>query len=155
MPDTSEITVLLVTIVAVGMVVVFHFEVVQRLNRWVKRRLQRMGGAIRSRPIILMVMFALIFAHVVEIWLFGAVFFMLISQGQYGTIAGYPEVSLLDTIYFSAATYTTVGWGELTASGDIRFLAGTEALVGFMMITWSASFGYIVMAETLSEDADR
>ncbi len=93
---------------------------------------------------VLATMFALLFVHIAEIWLFGGAFWILLLSGI-GTISGYSEFSFLDSIYFSAATYTTVGWGDLSASGDIRFLAGTEALVGFMLITWSASFSYLVM----------
>lgn len=154
MPGTSEITTVLVTASVVGLVVVFHYEVFQYLNRWIKRRLNEAGRAVHSRPIILMVMFVLILAHVVEIWLFGTAYFLLLSLGEFGSIDGYDEISFLDCVYFSASTYTTVGWGELTATGNIRLLAGTEALVGFMLITWSASFGYLVMSETLSEDTD-
>lgn len=152
MPFASEIIVTLVTAIVVGLVVVFHDEVVLLLNRWVLRRHAKFHSAVRDRPIILIVMFILLFAHVVEIWLFGITFFVLLNQEGFGAITGYPEVNLLDSIYFSAANYTTVGWGDLSAAGDIRFLAGTEALVGFMMITWSASFGYLVMARTLRQD---
>ncbi len=144
----SEVVVTLGMAVVVGAVVVFHYEVIQLLNRWVVGRQGRLREAVRDRPIILTVMFALLFAHVVEIWLFGGVTYLLLSLGGYGGIIGYPEVTFLDCVYFSAANYTTVGWGDLAATGDIRFLAGTEALVGFMMITWSASFGYLVMART-------
>jgi len=149
---TSEVTVTLVTTLVVGIVVVFHYEVFQLLNRWVIRRRSSLHGVVRDRPIILMVMFALLFAHVIEIWLFGVAFFMLLSQGGYGAIIGYADITLLDSVYFSAGNYTTAGWGDLAATGDVRFLAGTEALVGFMMITWSASFGYLVMAKTFRQD---
>lgn len=148
----SEVVVTLVTALVVGLVVVFHYEVIQLLNRWVVRRQHRLHESVRDRPIILTVMFALLFAHVVEIWLFGAATYLLLSQSGYGVITGYSDVTFLDCVYFSAANYTTVGWGDLAATGDIRFLAATEALVGFMMITWSASFGYLVMARTFRYD---
>jgi hypothetical protein len=53
--------------------------------------------------------------------------------------------SLLDSVYLSAMTYTTVGFGDLTPAGAIRFLSGTEALTGLMLVTWSASFTYLEM----------
>ncbi|WP_198021868.1 potassium channel family protein [Algiphilus aromaticivorans] len=71
-----------------------------------------------------------------------------------GAIVGYDALTLLDCIYFSASTYTTVGWGDLNAIGATRFLAGTEALVGFMLITWSASFTYLVMDRTWGKKQD-
>lgn len=141
-----ELTVVLVTTITVGLVVVFHYEVIQLLNRWFPAQHRKLLGEIRHRPVILATMFILLFAHVVEVWLFGGAFWLLLSQEGYGAISGYNHIGLLDCVYFSAATYSTVGWGDLSAAGHIRFLAGTEALVGFMMITWSASFSYLIMA---------
>jgi hypothetical protein len=144
----GELVVVSVTAGVVSLVVVFHFEVIQLLNRYCPARHPRSRREFRNRPIILANMFALLIAHVVEIWLFGVAFWYLLDQNGLGAINGYAHLSLLDSVYFSAATYTTVGWGDLAASGHVRFLAGTEALVGFMMITWSASFSYLIMERT-------
>ncbi|MBZ2188500.1 potassium channel family protein [Alcanivorax sp. JB21] len=150
--EAPEFIVVAVTAIAVGTVIVFHYEVINRINGWCRVRQRQTAHDIRHRPTVLVVMFALLFAHVAEIWLFGASYWLLLSMEGYGSINGYPEVDLLDAVYFSAATYTTVGWGDLAAAGHIRFLAGTEALVGFMMITWSASFSYLIMARTWGAD---
>ncbi|MDO3383314.1 ion channel [Gilvimarinus algae] len=135
----------IVTTVVVALVVVFHYEAIQWLNRWHCERHKHYGHRHHTRPLVLMTMFVLLVAHVVEIWLFGMALWLLVRTEGYGTITGYDELNMLDCVYFSAANYTTVGWGDLIAVGDVRFLAGTEALVGFMMITWSASFSYLVM----------
>ena len=37
---------------------------------------------------------------------------------------------LLDSIYFSIITFTTLGYGDITPQGFSRFLASTEALIG-------------------------
>lgn len=150
----SKVVVTVSTLVVVGLVVVFHYEVVRLLDSWCRNRQRRLKGDFRKRPTILTTMFVLLMAHVVEVWLFGATFWFLLGQEGYGSIAGYTHVGLLDSIYYSAANYTTVGWGDLAATGDVRFLAGTEALVGFMMITWSASFSYLIMARTWGQDSD-
>lgn len=148
----GELVVVSVTALVVSLVVVFHFEVVQLLNRYCPSRRLASPGRFRNRPIILVNMFALLIAHVIEIWLFGVAFWYLLDQDGLGAINGYAHLGLLDSVYFSAATYTTVGWGDLAASGHVRFLAGTEALVGFMMITWSASFSYLIMARAWGDD---
>lgn len=144
----GELIVVSVTALVVSLVIVFHFEVIQLLNRYCPSQKLSSSREFRNRPIILATMFVLLIAHVVEIWLFGVAFWYLLAQDGLGAIDGYAHLSLLDSVYFSAATYTTVGWGDLAASGHIRFLAGTEALVGFMMITWSASFSYLIMGRT-------
>lgn len=151
-----ELVTALVTAAVVGITVVFHYEVIQLLDRWCSRgerelQLKAMG----KRPIILGIIFVLLLAHVAEIWLFGVATWMLLSNEGYGAVSGYPDITLLDSTYFSAANYTTVGWGDLVATGHIRFLAGTEALVGFMMITWSASFGYLIMARTMGRENNK
>ncbi len=147
---SAEWTVVLATFVVVMLAVFLHFEVFAALNRWgAERRLRRMGSSRHHhRPTLLLVMFALLLTHVAEIWLFGLAYWVLLSVPELGTIEGYPSLNFLDCIYFSATTYTTVGWGDLFATGPIRFLAGTEALVGFMLITWSASFVYLIMVRT-------
>lgn len=147
-----EVNVVMVTAAVVGLVVVFHYEVIKLLNRWCPNYSHKRRGIKRERPATLIMMFTLLFAHVVEIWLFGLAFWWLLGNEGFGEISGYQDLNLLDCVYFSAATYTTVGWGDLSAIGHVRFLAGTEALVGFMMITWSASFGYLIMARTLGDE---
>lgn len=149
-----EVIVVMVTAAVVGLVVVFHYELIKLLNRWCPRYPHKRRGIKRERPAILIMMFTLLFAHVVEIWLFGLAFWWLLGNQGFGEISGYQDLNLLDCVYFSAATYTTVGWGDLSAIGHVRFLAGTEALVGFMMITWSASFGYLIMARTFGDASD-
>jgi hypothetical protein len=57
------------------------------------------------------------------------------------------HAALLDAVYLSAVTFTTVGFGDLAPTGPIRFLCGTEALTGFILITWSASFLYLEMEQ--------
>lgn len=54
-------------------------------------------------------------------------------------------MGLLDAVYLSAATFTTVGFGDLAPVGPIRFLSGTTALTGFVLIAWSASFTCLEM----------
>lgn len=63
---------------------------------------------------------------------------------QCGAVSRGP-IQFFDAVYFSAVTFTTVGYGDMIPTGPVRFMAGTEALVGLMLITWSASFTYLEM----------
>lgn len=154
---SAEWTVVLTTGLVVMLAIILHFEVIASLNRWgAGKRLSRRGRSHHHhRPTLLLVMFALLLAHVAEIWLFGLAYWGLLSAADLGVIEGYEALNFLDCVYFSATTYTTVGWGDLYAVGPIRFLAGTEALVGFMLITWSASFVYLIMARTWGDEEPR
>lgn len=90
-------------------------------------------------------MVCLLGLHVVEIWIYGVGIHLAVHFPSLGEISGIADVGLLDSVYLSATTYSTLGYGDLVPRGPIRFLLGTEALVGLLMITWSASFTYLEM----------
>lgn len=95
--------------------------------------------------VILMVL-GLFVAHVIEIWLYGVVAWTLVQFDGAGAVIGQQDViTVLDHVYFSAVSYTTLGYGEVYPVGPIRFIFGTEALTGFMLITWSASITFLQM----------
>ena len=95
--------------------------------------------------VILMVL-GLFVAHVLEIWLFGILSWTLAQLEGAGAVVGQHDVmTLLDYVYFSAVSYTTLGYGEVYPIGPVRFIFGTEALTGFMLITWSASITFLEM----------
>lgn len=62
-----------------------------------------------------------------------------------GSLVGTTGFLLANCMYFSAETYTSLGFGDLTPHGPVRVLAGVEALTGLLLIGWSASFTYISM----------
>ncbi|MGD8709612.1 MAG: potassium channel family protein [Ectothiorhodospiraceae bacterium] len=128
------------TVTLVMVCVLLHYESFRVLSRFVAA-----GQGGRHRRRILVMMLSLLVAHVAEIWLFGAGYFLLLKQGAMGALAGIPVRDLLDCIYFSAVTYTTLGFGDIIPQGPIRFLAGTEALTGLLLVTWSASLTFVEM----------
>jgi hypothetical protein len=64
-----------------------------------------------------------------------------------GAIAGAHPAGLLDAVYLSATTFSTLGFGDLAPVGPVRFITGTEAVSGFILITWSASFLFLEMQQ--------
>jgi hypothetical protein len=99
----------------------------------------------RRRPRVLILIFVVLIAHVAEIWLFGFGYYLLASRYGLGGLSGLPTTDLPNFVYFSAMTYTTVGFGDAVPVGALRFVAGMEALTGFVMITWSASYTFLEM----------
>jgi hypothetical protein len=49
-------------------------------------------------------------------------------------------------IYFSAVTYTTVGYGDLVLPPPWRLDAGIEALTGILMCGWSTGFFFATVS---------
>lgn len=131
--------VVVATMLAVIICVILHYEGLVLLSR----RLTHLP--MRARHKVVIGIAAVLLLHVLEIWVFGIVLWLLTQWPACGFILGAETLQIFDAIYFSATTFTTVGFGDLTPVGVIRFLAGTEALTGFVLITWSASFTYIEM----------
>lgn len=128
-----------VTIFVVVLCVLMHYEAFSLLTTLLRR------VHLRQRPKILLLIFAILLIHVADIWVFGSTYYVLTSFEGYGTLVSSHAIGFLDSIYFSAVCYTTLGFGDVLPTGAIRFLAGVEALSGFVLITWSASFTFLEM----------
>jgi hypothetical protein len=126
------------TALAVCVSVLLHYEVLNTLSYWLARR----EGQRRQR--VMFAIFGMLVVHVAEIWIFGVASTLLLSSASFGAVAGIGS-DLLDQVYLSAVTFTTVGAADAHVSGPIRFLFGTEALAGLLLITWSASFTFLEM----------
>jgi Ion channel len=135
----ANLTVVLATLATVSVAVLLHYEGLSRLSRVLGR-----SESPRRRRVLYAIM-GVLALHVTEIWLFGLVMWSLLLWPACGTLHGASHAPLLDAVYLSAMTYTTVGFGDLAPLGAIRFLSGTEALTGFVLITWSASFTFLEM----------
>ena len=129
----------LVNTVIVACAVLVHYESLYHLSIIIPRL------NIRRRFRVLFGVFGAMLAHVVEIWFFAFGFYFLIKTGEFGTLSGEFTDTLLDCVYFSFATYTSLGFGEIYPIGHLRFLAGLEVLTGLVLITWTASFMFIEM----------
>jgi hypothetical protein len=134
------------TIAFVVAVVLLHYEGLSLIGRTTKSR------AFHHRAKILMLIFAQLGLHIVAIWIFAIGAYLLTRLQGYGAILPVPSGGFLDYVYFSAITYTTVGFGDFVPSGAVRFLAGMEALTGFVLITWSASFTFLEMQRYWDRD---
>lgn len=121
---------------------VIHYEVLYYLAK----QLPRLHHVV-PRFRVLIGVCAIFMTHVVEIWIFALGYYATLQIDGMGRLVG--EITshgpLLDTVYLSFVTFTTVGYGDLVASGYIRYLTGVEALTGLILVTWSASFLFVEM----------
>ena len=124
--------------IIIGICITIHYEVLNALAQFLPR--------IRHHRILILVsVVGVMVAHVIEIWVFGSGFLLMVSSEGFGQLRGNINNTLLDCVYFSFTNYTTLGYGDIEPIGNIRFLAGLEALTGLVLITWSASFIFIEM----------
>lgn len=86
-------------------------------------RIWRQGAALVA------VVFGLFAVHTIEIWTYAALYRFL---GEFDTF----ETAL----YFSASTFTTVGFGDIFLDERWRLLSAIESANGFLLIGWSTAF---------------
>jgi hypothetical protein len=135
----SLISITLLNSVIVIIAVLLHYECLRRIGDLMS--VMRQSHKFR----LVVAVFGILLAHGVHVWLFaGAYYFMHLSEG-WGTLAGNFSGQLMDCVYFSFTTFTTLGYGDIQPLGALRYLTGIEALTGLVLITWSASFLYMEM----------
>jgi hypothetical protein len=140
MPSAAHLLVVLLTVAAVVLSVGLHYEGLNLLAR----RLAGHGG--RQRRRVLYAVIGVLVLLVAEIWIFGLAYWLALKMPGTGEVMG-SDGGLLETVYLSAMTFSTVGFGDVAPSGAIRFIAGTEAVLGLFLIAWSATFTYLEMEQ--------
>lgn len=82
--------------------------------------------------------------HFFEVSLYALCFFLLRDGFHLGGLNGNFYDSFSTYLYFSLATFTTIGFGDIVPVGANRFLAGIEGLNGILLVGWSGSFIFLV-----------
>lgn len=118
---------------------VIHYEVLRGLSLWLPKL------PIRPRAKLIVVILGTFTAHLLEIALYAFAVFALVRYAGLGSVGDEGRFSFAVSLYFSAETFTSLGYGDVVPGGDVRLLAGTEALNGLLLIGWSASYAYIAM----------
>jgi hypothetical protein len=135
----------IVNIFVIGMAVIIHYEFLFRITKLLP------ALHIRHRFRIVLGVFLALTAHAAEVWLFGISYYLMNKSVGWGRLEGNFDGSLLDCVYFSFTSYTTLGTGDIEPHGDLRFLTGLESLTGLVLITWTASFLYLEMTRYWDE----
>lgn len=118
---------------------VFHYEFLRGLSSLL------MMLSINDRVRVLSGVIGTFMAHTVEIFLYGLAYYLLRDHYDLGNFGGHFADRLSTFFYFSAETFTSVGFGDIYPVGTLRMICGVEALNGLLLIGWSASFTYVFM----------
>ncbi len=130
-----------------AMTIMLHLEGLWLFRRY-PRRLEdypRLG--------VLAVVMSCLLLHVVEIGLYSGGFFIADRVFGVGQFNDESHLDLMAYFYYSAITFTAVGYGDILPSGDIRLLAVAESLNGLLLIGWSGAFTFIAMQKLWSTRA--
>ncbi|OYU83537.1 MAG: ion transporter, partial [Burkholderiales bacterium PBB5] len=98
----------LACVLLVALTTVIHYEALRGLQRALPRL------RIPSRSKLLVVMAVAFAAHLLEMAVYGLAMYGLIHWAGLGTLNGAPHTTLESCLYFSAETYTSLGYGDLT-----------------------------------------
>ena len=123
------IAILLVVSAIVAIAVAIHYEILFQLTNLMPKL------TVRHRFRIVLGVLGALVAHVIEIWLFAAAYYVMHHSAGGGELSGAFSGSLMDCVYFSFTTFTTLGFGDIAPLGDIRYLTGIESLTGLVLIT--------------------
>jgi hypothetical protein len=99
-----------------------RFEGVIQICRRYLRRFANTGA------IIVAVLYVLLVQTII-VWVWATVFILL---GDFS--------SLEPSLYFSLASFTTVGFGDIVLSPEWRLLSGLTAANGFLSFGWSTAY---------------
>ncbi len=118
---------LLATCVSLGMLVLIRW--LSRVRRVLESRSTYLRVALLLRLFV-----GIVLLHLVQVGLWAVVFW----RAQ--------ELPNVDTaLYFSLATYTTIGFGDVVVGPGWRVLAGIEGLTGILLVGWSTAFVFAVV----------
>lgn len=127
---------------------VIHYEVLRLLSVGLP------ALDMRARPKLIIVILGMSMAHALEIALYGLAFYLLAGWLGAGTLGDPAHLSFPRCLYFSAETYSSLGYGDIVPTGALRLLSGVEALNGLLLIGWTASYLYISM-ERFWDEGDK
>jgi voltage-gated potassium channel len=98
------------------------------------RRVIESPNALRRVGFLVRLFVRIVLLHLIQIGLWAVVFWRA------------HELPNLETaLYFSLATYTTIGFGDVVLGPGWRVLAGIEGLSGLLLVGWSTAFVFAVV----------
>jgi hypothetical protein len=133
------LVVTLVNSLVVVLAVSIHYEFLFRMTLLLPKL------RLKHRFRIVLGVFGALLAHSLEVWIFAVAYYVMHRIPGWGQLLGSDNGELLDCVYFSFTTFTTLGFGDLQPIGHLRYLTGIESLTGLVLITWTASFLFVEM----------
>jgi len=135
----QDIVCAFISVLMVMMTITLQYEIKRRI--WnILPRLKR-----HPRVMINVLVLALLAGHTISVWLYGLMFWLLDSRLGIHGLAGQHEQNFISYVYFSASTYSSLGFGDIFPTGPLRMLVGVEVLNGLLMIGLSVTLTYLAM----------
>lgn len=104
----------------------------------------------RPRLQILVTVLSAFAGHTIAVWAFGLTAYVMSDHLGFGEIAGTVGHGVMDYVYFSAVTYSSLGLGDVYPTGGLRLVTAVEAITGLLLIGWTVTFTYLVTEKYLA-----
>ena len=101
----------------------------------------------RVLSVLISTAIVLISLHIIEIFVWAFAYMVVLPDGELQ--------SLESAFYFSAVTFTTLGYGDITLSSDWRILSGLQAIDGILLIGWTTAFLFAVLQRAWTYPGDK
>ena len=105
-----------------------HYEALRQFSVWLPRL------PVPPRMRLIGVVLGGFAAHMLQIALCALAIIALVRWAGLGTLGGSVNPGWATAMYFSAETFTSLGYGDVLPDGPLRLLAGVEALNGWLLI---------------------
>ena len=135
------LTKLLIGAGMIGLTVLIHALVCDWVLRLINRNAHPFSsffGRFWTIPTLMTAVFIIGAAIMVDIWLWALLFYYL---------EGDDLQNIENALYFSASTFTTVGYGDVVLPEAWRILSGSTAINGMIIFGWSTAFIFEIMAK--------
>jgi len=98
-------------------------------------RIEADFGPRRNLPVFLALFGVILVLHLIEIGVWAGVYYWQRCLPDFET-----------SLYFSGATYTTLGYGDVVLPQSWRLAGVLESLTGMLLLGWSAAFFFTVVS---------
>jgi hypothetical protein len=116
----------------VGLTVTIHFGGLVALQWMLRARAHALHGhesPIRQGMAIMLTVMGLVLIHSAEVWSYAGAFLAVGALDDFET-----------ALYFSTASFTTIGYGDVVLAHRWRLMGAIEGANGLLMFGWSTAF---------------
>jgi hypothetical protein len=130
--------------VMVGLTVTVHFFGLLALLWMLRARAKSVHETwMREGAAIFAVVVGLMVIHAVEVWLYAGVYLLLGALNDLET-----------ALYFSTASFTTIGYGDVVLDRRWRLVGAIEGANGLLLFGWSTAFLFSVISRMRALEHD-
>ncbi|TMJ24801.1 MAG: two pore domain potassium channel family protein [Alphaproteobacteria bacterium] len=130
--------------VMVGLTVTVHFFGLMALLWMLRTRARSVHDSwTREGGAIFLVVLGLMLIHAMEVWLYA---------GCYLALGALPDIET--AIYFSTASFTTIGYGDVVLDRQWRLVGAIEGANGLLLFGWSTAFLFSVISRMRALEHD-